>query len=63
MFTIHCPQHQARVLLGTRAIEALVTTPDGVVLHWRCRCGARGTQLTGRPSSVTHPHPTVASAA
>ncbi len=64
MFEIHCPHHQARVLLGPRAIEALETTPDGVVLHWRCRCGTRGTLTTGRRSSaVTHPTQLAASAA
>jgi hypothetical protein len=51
MFDIYCPSHQARVLLGPRAIEALENTPDGIVLHWRCRCGARGTELTGRTTS------------
>jgi hypothetical protein len=54
MFAIYCPSHQARVLLGPRAIEALVNTPDGIVLHWRCRCGTRGTELTGRPTSTAN---------
>ena len=64
MFEIHCPHHQARVLLGPRAVEALVNTPDGVVLHWRCRCGTRGTLVTGhRPAAATHPAPSVATAA
>lgn len=53
MFAIYCPSHQARVLLGPRAIEALVNTPDGIVLHWRCRCGARGTELTGRANTAS----------
>jgi len=48
MFSIHCPSHQTRILLGPRAIEALVDTADGIELHWRCHCGARGTLLTGR---------------
>ena len=63
MFQIHCPRHQSRVLLGSRAVEALVNTPDGVVVHWRCHCGATGTLATGRPSSMTQPTRTVASAA
>jgi hypothetical protein len=53
MFTVHCPRHQSQVLLGPRAIEALVETTDGIALHWRCRCGARGTELTGRQSPAT----------
>jgi hypothetical protein len=54
MFAIYCPSHQAQVLLGPRAIEALVNTPDGIVLYWRCRCGTRGTELTGRPTSTAN---------
>lgn len=57
MFTVFCPRHQSRVLLGPRAIDDLVTTPDGVVLHWHCRCGATGTVLTGRRAAVAdHAH-------
>ena len=51
MFSIHCPNHQTQILLGPRAIEALVDTADGIELHWRCHCGARGTLLTGRRAS------------
>jgi hypothetical protein len=55
MFDIYCPTHQTRVLLGPRSIESLVNTEEGVVVHWRCRCGTRGTLLTGRrPPSVNH---------
>jgi hypothetical protein len=42
MFTVHCPGHRARVLLGPRSIERLVNTDDGIALHWRCRCGSSG---------------------
>jgi hypothetical protein len=48
MFDVYCPRHQARVLLGSRSIESLVNAPDGVVLHWRCRCGERGVLHAGR---------------
>ncbi|HKX70820.1 MAG TPA: hypothetical protein VJM75_06310 [Acidimicrobiales bacterium] len=48
MFSIHCPHHRTRVLLGPRAIESLDNTADGVILHWRCYCGARGAQRYGR---------------
>jgi hypothetical protein len=51
MFDVYCPRHQTRVLLGSRSIERLANTADGVVLHWRCRCGQRGalhTRRTGR---------------
>jgi hypothetical protein len=49
MFTVHCPNEQAEVLLGPRRIERLENTPDGIVLHWRCHCGATGALApTGR---------------
>jgi hypothetical protein len=64
MFEITCPTHQSRVLLGSRSIEALVNTEDGVVLHWRCQCGTRGTLLTGRRTAGNgNAFPHVASAA
>jgi hypothetical protein len=50
MFDIHCPRHQSAVLLGPRAVEALENTDDGVVMHWRCRCGETGTLVLGRRS-------------
>jgi len=48
MFDIYCPRHQTRVLLGARSIESIRNTLDGIEVHWRCRCGATGTLMTGR---------------
>jgi hypothetical protein len=48
MFTIDCPRHQQRVLLGPRAVQTLENTEHGVVLHWRCSCGETGTEVLGR---------------
>jgi hypothetical protein len=42
MFDVYCPTHEARVLLGSRSIEALVNTDHGTELHWRCTCGTTG---------------------
>ncbi|HEX2023082.1 MAG TPA: hypothetical protein VHF00_00115 [Acidimicrobiales bacterium] len=42
MLIIECPRHDARVLLGLDSIEALVSTPEGTEVHWRCTCGERG---------------------
>lgn len=51
MFDAYCPQHEARVLLGPRSVDAIVRTPDGVVVHWHCHCGATGTLApTSRPA-------------
>jgi hypothetical protein len=50
MFDVYCPGHQSRVLLGSRSITALENTPDGIVLHWHCRCGAAGTLCRHRPA-------------
>jgi len=48
MFDVYCNGHQSQVLLGSGSIEALVNTPHGIELHWRCHCGTTGTLLTGR---------------
>jgi hypothetical protein len=42
MLIIDCPRHRARVLLGLDSIETLVSTPQGIEVHWRCTCGERG---------------------
>ncbi len=47
MFSVHCPRHGSEVLLSSNSIEALRNTERGVELHWRCRCGARGVEITG----------------
>jgi hypothetical protein len=47
MFDVECQGHGCRVLLGPRAIERLINTPDGVVLYWRCFCGTQGTTRFG----------------
>lgn len=54
MFTVHCPGHDAVVLLGSRSIDALVTTPAGVEVHWHCRCGSTGVLVprTGSASAL-----------
>jgi hypothetical protein len=52
MFAIDCPRHQARVLLGPRAVEQLVNTEGGVELHWRCHCGATGVETLGTTRSA-----------
>jgi hypothetical protein len=56
MFDVYCPRHGTRVLLGSRSIESVVNTVDGITVQWRCRCGATGTLTTGRP------HPRVSAA-
>ena len=48
MVVVYCPRHGDRVLLGYRALERMSNTSEGVVLTWRCPCGARGTLRTGR---------------
>jgi hypothetical protein len=48
MFDIYCPGHRSRVLLTASAVEGLVNTGDGVVVRWRCHCGARGERRFAR---------------
>ncbi len=53
MFSIECPGHDTRVLLGPDAVVALLSTPGGgIELHWRCTCGQTGVWLTGRRMPV-----------
>ena len=47
MFSVDCPGHAARVLLGPEAIMALASGPDGMAVHWRCTCGQTGVWRTG----------------
>ncbi len=47
MFSVECPCHRARVLLGPESIVALVSGDDGIEVHWRCTCGQMGVWLTG----------------
>ena len=48
MFSVYCPRDRARVLLGPESIEALVSTPEGIEVHWRCTCGVGLTRFAGR---------------
>lgn len=50
MFTVDCPQHGTTVLLSERRIRAIVPTPTGHELHWRCWCGTEGTTVVARLS-------------
>lgn len=42
MFTVHCETIGRTRLLGPRSITSLENTADGVVLYYRCHCGASG---------------------
>lgn len=51
MFSVQCPRHDARVLLGPEAVVALLSPPGGgVELHWLCTCGQTGVWVTGVPA-------------
>ncbi len=52
MFSVDCPRHGARVLLGPESIVALAPVADGIEVHWRCTCGEAGVWLAGIPRSV-----------
>ncbi len=52
MFSIDCPTHGRRVLLGPDRIVGVRNHHDGggrhgISLDWRCWCGHRGTLRTG----------------
>jgi hypothetical protein len=48
MFSVHCPQHGAEVLLTDRHIEAIENSDHGIRIHWICYCGERGSFVSGR---------------
>ncbi len=52
MFSVHCAGHGTEVLLSPTSIEALRNTRAGIEVHWRCRCGTRGVELTGAGSGT-----------
>lgn len=58
MFSVHCPEAGAEILLGSRSILSMRNTQRGVVSYFRCRCGAAGVLVSGRGSleEVAH-HP------
>jgi hypothetical protein len=47
MFSVHCDRHGAEVLLAADDIETITNGDDGIVVRWRCRCGQRGSFVTG----------------
>jgi hypothetical protein len=49
MIVATCPRHGSRVLLGNEAIERIDNRADGMVVHYRCTCGARWSERRGRP--------------
>lgn len=42
MFTVHCPRHDAQVLVFPSGVDAIVNEPTGPVVHYHCTCGHRG---------------------
>jgi hypothetical protein len=48
MFSVYCPTHGGQILLSSRHIESLRNTDHGIEIHWRCVCGTRGVEVSGR---------------
>lgn len=57
MFAVHCPTHDARVLIWTSGVERVRNTDAGIEVDWRCTCGQRGTWLTGRKARAAQATP------
>jgi hypothetical protein len=55
MFDPHCDTCQQRVLLGTKRLEGMANTPEGIFMVFRCTCGGIASMLTGE--SVRRPTP------
>jgi hypothetical protein len=59
MFTVHCDTCDTTRLLGPRRIIGMDNTDQGIVVHFRCFCGAEATVLTGRAAHRPVPAPSV----
>ena len=51
MIAVHCPSHDARVLLSFHDVEEMRNTHAGIEVRYRCTCGHRGTWVTGKRRS------------
>jgi hypothetical protein len=47
MFTAWCDESKAEVLLTSRDVLGMRNTEGGVLVAYRCWCGAHGVLLTG----------------
>ena len=52
MFSVYCSWHEAQVLLGAHAIEAIHRDSKGISVRWRCTCGNTGVHRIGAPEPV-----------
>ena len=55
MFAVYCEGHGQRVLLSSDHIEAILNSPDGLAVQWRCDQGHRGCWRPGRPEPAIRP--------
>lgn len=61
MFSVHCETIGRPTLLGPHAITSIENTADGMVMYYRCHCGASGFVTGGRGvTSTSHHGPAVA---
>jgi hypothetical protein len=51
MFTVHCDSCDTSRLLGPRRIIGMDNTDHGILVHFRCFCGAVATVVTGRAAA------------
>jgi hypothetical protein len=55
VFTIECPQHEARVLVTETRIRSLRNISDAILVDVECWCGCYVTVRTGRDRPPTPP--------
>jgi hypothetical protein len=48
LFTVHCPRHDATVLIWPSGIDGITNVDGRIEVHYHCTCGHRGTWITGR---------------
>lgn len=47
MLRAFCEIHSGDVLISSDQVTQMVNTPTGIVVEYRCLCGARGRLVTG----------------
>ena len=55
MFSVYCSWHEAEVLLGAHAIEAIHKDDKGFAVRWRCTCGNTGIHRIDGPRTTPPP--------
>lgn len=48
MFTVHCPNHEAEVLIWPSCVDRITNIDGAILVEYHCTCGHTGVLATGR---------------